>query len=192
MSPPALPALVGPPDGARAFVDVTAKLALVMAALAVGYCVLQLMVIVLLGAGGVGDGLRALNLPLSPSLSWLIAHAELLGSMMLLLSLLFLAVSWGLLRRHEWARKGFIVVLVVTALGNFAGLPLTNALFAGLQAMFPVDLLRGNEGRELIAQLDLSRWICLIMIGLTSLAFVGLHGWLALKLCRADVRHQFH
>lgn len=192
MSPPPLPAVAAPPDAARAFVDVTAKLVLVMAALSVLYCVLQLGVILLLGAAGVGDSLRALNLPLSASMSWLIAHAGSLGSMMLLLSLLFLAVSWGLLRRHEWARRGFIVVLVVTALANFAGLPLTNALFAGLQAMFPADMLHSPEGRELVAQLDISRWTCLILIGLTSLVFSGLHGWLGWKFCRPEIRRQFH
>lgn len=163
-----------------------------MAALSVLYCLLQLGVILLLGAADIGNRSLALNLPLTPSLRWLIDQAALLGLLMLLASLLFFAVSWGLLVRHEWARRGFIAILLVTALFNFVGLLFINELFAGLLAMFPVAMLDSGEGKQVVAQLDLLRWTLLIMSGLMSLAFAALHGWLALKLCKPEVLRQFH
>ncbi|MGV8960224.1 MAG: hypothetical protein ACOH1V_07530 [Stenotrophomonas sp.] len=191
MSPASLSPTPGDARGAGSFIDVTARLALVMAVLSVVYSVIQLGVIGLLGRAGVADWLQAKHLPLPTGMLWLVQHAGTLGGLMLLASLAFLAVSWGLLARREWARTGFIIFLLLTALANFACLPLIQTLFNGLPQMFPTGMLDSPQGRELLLQLQISRWTCLGIGAATAVAFAGLHGWLALKLGKPDVRAQF-
>lgn len=180
------------PSPSAAFIDVTARLSLVMAVLSVIYSVLQLAVVALLGRIGVGDWLAAHHLPVPSSLQWLMDYATPLGLLMLLLSLAFLAVSWGLLARREWARIGFIAFLLLLALANFASLPLIAPLFSALTGMLPADILHTREGQQVLAQLQLSRWVVLVTAGISALAIAALHGWLALKLGKAEIRAQFH
>ncbi|WP_305805757.1 hypothetical protein [Stenotrophomonas sp. YIM B06876] len=177
---------------AGSLVDVTARLALVVAVISVVYSAIQLGVIGLLRRAGAAQWLAAHNLPLPAGLDWLLRHAGTLGVLMLLASLALLAVGWGLLARREWARTGFIGFLLLTAVANFACLPLIQALFNGLAGMFPAGMLQTPQGQELLLQLQVSRWICLITGAATALAFALLHGWLALKLGKPDVRVQFH
>ncbi len=188
---PPLPGTGQPRSKARSFVDVTAKLALVMAVLSVLYSVLQLALVGALGLADIGHWLSVRGLAPPAGLQWLLDHAVALGVLMLLFSLAFLAVSWGLLARHEWARLGFIAFLVLVAVANFACLPLIDAMFSGLADMFPAEIFDSVEGRELWAQLQISRWTSLITGGLTSLAFAVLHGWLVIRFKREDIREQF-
>lgn len=179
------------PSPSAAFIDVTARLSLVMAVLSVLYSVLQLAVIALLGRAGVGDWLAAYQLPVPASLQWLLDYATPLGLAMLLFSLAFLAVSWGLLARREWARLSFIAFLLLVALANFACLPLIAPLFGALAGLLPADIVHTREGQQVIAQLQLGRWIVLATTGISALVIAALHGWLALKLGKAEIRAQF-
>lgn len=56
------------------------------------------------------------------SWQWLIDHAMSLSVLGAVLSVAFAWMSWALLQRREWARIGFVLVLVVTGLLNFGGL----------------------------------------------------------------------
>jgi len=188
---PSLPPLRPARPTAAAFVDVTARLSLVMAGLSVAWSLFQLLLVAALGRLDPVGWLQRQGLPVPSAMQWAAHHALSLTLLMLLLSVALLAVSWALLRRHEWGRIGFIVFLVVVALANFAMLPLVDGMFAAMQSILPAGFLDSPDGREALAQMQASRWTALISAGVTALAFAGLHGWLVIKLCRDEVRALF-
>ncbi|KRG87523.1 hypothetical protein ABB34_04545 [Stenotrophomonas daejeonensis] len=180
-----------PRSAAAAFVDVTAKLSLLMAGLSVLWCLLQLLLATLLDQFDPVGWLQRQYLPVPPALEWALHHALSLSLAMLLLALAFAAVSWALLRHRGWGRRGFIVFLVAVAVANFAMLPLLDGMFDAMQAMLPADFLATAQGREAMLQMRSGRWVALASAGITALAFAALHGWLVLRLCRPDVRALF-
>jgi len=127
-----------------------------------------------------------------PAVAWMLEQRRLLSLLGLLLSGLFLVSSWGLLRRRDWARWTFIAFLLATALLNFASLALVGQFFDGMVGMFPQEFLDSREGREFMAQMQANRIVSLVTATATALAFAGLHGWLAWKLCTPQVRAEFH
>ncbi len=176
---------------AQGFVDATARMSLIMGGLMLVYCVGQLAVVLLLEHLDFGPWLQRIGLPPSTGLRWLLDHAVALSWAMLLLTLVFMVVCWGLLRYREWGRQGFIAALVVVGVFNFASLPLVDCLFSGLLALLPEDLAGTAEGRDLLAQMQFSRWACLLTAAATSVAFAALHAWLVVRLRRAEVRQLF-
>ena len=110
---------------------------------------------------------------------------------MLLVAGLFLAAAWGLLRRREWARMAFILLLVGGALANFAALALIGPFFDGLQDMFPAEMLASPEGQRFAAQMRFNRTVTLVTSLAGALVFAALHGWIVWKLCTPAVRDQF-
>jgi len=180
------------PSGSVAtFIAATAKLSLLVAVLSVLWCLLQLLLVVLLGRFDPMDWLLRHGLSPPPSLQWALQYALALTVAMLLSSLALLAVSWAMLRHREWGRIGFIVLLVVVALANFAMLPLLDGLFDAMRAMLPAGFAATEEGRQALAQLQSGRWIALSGSGISALLVAALHGWLAFKLCRPQVRALF-
>ncbi|WP_057630345.1 hypothetical protein [Stenotrophomonas terrae] len=190
MSPPQLPA---PPaaSAAASFIAVTAKLSLVMAVMAIAWNLLQLLLVGLMGRFDVVGVLQNEGLPVPPAFIWLDQHAVSLSLLCLLLSIIFLAVSWALLKHREWGRIGFIVFLVLVALANFAFLPLIHTMFDSMQAMVPAEFLNSPQGLEMRLQLRMGLWTSLITGTAAALALAGLHAWLVVKLCRPDVRALF-
>ncbi|MCC4600434.1 hypothetical protein [Xanthomonas melonis] len=128
---------------------------------------------------------------LPSSWQWLIDHAMSLSVLGAVLSALFAWLSWALLHRREWARIGFVVVLVATGVLNFAGLALIGPLFDGVQAMLPAELLHSQEWPQLQARLQATRQIALVLAGLGALAIGGVHAALAWRLCTPAVRAEF-
>lgn len=189
--PSAPPPLHRASQTAAGFVDVTARLSLAMAVLSIGWSLLQLLLVALLGRLDPLGWLERQGLPVPAALHWAAQHALSLSVLMLLLSVALLAVSWALLRHHEWGRIGFIVFLVVVALANFAMLPLVDGLFTAMQAVLPPGFHDSADGRHAMAQMQASRWTALLSAGATALAFAGLHAWLVVKLCRDEVRALF-
>jgi len=178
-----------PPVPRTGFVTVLGRMSLLISAVG-------LLGALALAAGAValGDGTvaRIAAEPLlPPSVAWMLEQRRALALCGLLLSLLFVAASWGVLRRQEWARWAFIAFLVLTAALNFAMLPVVSQLFDGVRAAMPAALLDTREGQDLLAQLRISRAVSLGLSVATALAFAGLHGWLAWKLCTAPVRAEF-
>ncbi|MGH8053732.1 MAG: hypothetical protein ACREP4_07415 [Stenotrophomonas sp.] len=192
MKAPELPAATTPRSSAETFVDVTAKLSLVMAALAIAWSLFQLVMVAVLERLDLLDFMQSQGLPVPEAFRFIDQHALSLSALMLVVSAAFLAVSWGLFKRREWGRIGFIVFLVLVALLNFASLPLIHSLFASMQAMFPAEFLQSAEGAAFRTQLDTGRWLSLISSAVAAFAFAALHGWLVIKLQRPDVRARFH
>ncbi len=191
MIQPELPPSRSTRSPAAAFIDVTARLSLLMAGLSIAWSLFQLLLVAVLGRLDVVGWLQQQALPVPPAMQWAARHALSLTLLMLLLSVALLAVSWALLRRREWGRIGFIVFLVLVAVANFAMLPLVDGMFDAMQSILPAGFLDSPEGGKALAQMRASRWTALLSIGATALAFAGLHGWLVLKLCRDEVRALF-
>ncbi|NIK34278.1 hypothetical protein FHY15_003459 [Xanthomonas arboricola] len=137
----------------------------------------------------------ALGLPegiiLPASLQWLIDHALSLSVVGVVLSVAFAWLSWALLQRREWARVGFVAVLLVTALLNAGGLALIGPLFESVQAMLPADVVHSPEWPQLQARLQATRQAALLLTGLGVLAIGCLHAALAWRLCTPAVRAEF-
>lgn len=191
MNPPQLPPIPAAPSAAASFIAVTAKLSLLMSAVAVAWSLLQLLVVALMGRMDIIAAMQNEGLPVSAGVIWLGEHAISLSVLGLLLSIAFFAVSWALLRHREWGRIGFIVFLVLVALANFAFLPLIHGMFESMQAMVPADYLNSPQGLEMRVQLRVGLWTSLITGGVTALALAVLHAWLVIKLRRPDVRALF-
>jgi hypothetical protein len=179
--PPALPP--------SSFVSTTARLAMVMAGLGLAWSVVQLGLAALMPDRAVAELAALPEIP--PGLVWLLEQRVGLSALLLLASLLFLACSWGLLRRHEWGRIGFIVFLVLTGLLNFLALPAIDHVFDTMRDLLPAGMRETEEGRELLTQIGFSRAAAWISGLLGALAFAALHGWVAWKLCTRAVRREF-
>lgn len=188
---PELPPLRSTRSPAAAFVDVTARLSLLMAGLSIAWSLFQLLLVAVLGRLDPMGWLQQQGLPVPTAMQWAARHALSLTLLMLLSSVALLVVSWAFLRHREWGRIGFIVFLVVVALANFAMLPLVDGMFAAMQTLLPSGFQDSPDSREVLAQMQASRWTALIGAGATALAFAGLHGWLVVKLCRDEVRALF-
>ncbi|MCC8553962.1 hypothetical protein [Xanthomonas hortorum] len=150
---------------------------------------LQIMMIAIMPDAtsmGLPDGMT-----LPPSWQWLIDHALSLSIAGAVLSAAFAWLSWALLQRREWARVGFVAVLLVTGLLNFGGLALIGPLFEGVQAMLPADVLHSPEWPQLQARLQATRQLALLLTGAGVLAIGCIHAVLAWRLCTPTVRAEF-
>ncbi|HET6396552.1 MAG TPA: hypothetical protein VFF91_06895 [Pseudoxanthomonas sp.] len=181
--------MTAPPPLRTGFVTVMARICLVLAGLGVAWALAQGVLGLLLPDAVVAD--LAARQALPPALVALLRHRHALAAVLLLSSLACLAASWGLLRRREWARQAFIVLLVAGAAVNFAGLAAVDHLFDALQAMIPAPLLHGPEGQQALAQLQASRRLAFLSSLAGALVLAVLHGWIAWKLCTPEVRAEF-
>ncbi|MBO9717250.1 MAG: hypothetical protein J7507_10685 [Pseudoxanthomonas sp.] len=177
-----------PPLPATGFVTPLARISLVLAALGAAWALAQMVAVLLVPDAAVA---RLASGPDLPGLAWTLQHRHALSLAMLLLALLFLAASWGLLRRREWARWTFIVLLLAGAAANFAGLALIGPFFDAIVGIYPAQLLDTPDGRQFVAQMHFNRQATLVTSLAGALALAGLHGWIAWKLCTAAVRAEF-
>lgn len=188
--PPPLPGKAGK-SPAAAFVDVLAKISLVMGVLSVAYALCQGLVLMLVPDGftqGLFEQGSEFLPPLPGTLRWLLDHLALLTWIMLLSSLAFLVIAYGMLRRHNAARIAFIVFLVIGTLGNFASIILMLEVLhwmEGIGANLPAD-----SGMQ--EQIRASNLWSMAMGIVSAIAFAALHGWIVWKLCTAQVRNQFN
>lgn len=120
----------------------------------------------------------------SPML-WIFDNLGLLNFLSLLSSALFAVVSYGLLKRFEWGRKGFVLFLAASALFGLLG----AAVFVHF-----LSLTSGMAGAD-IAEIDpafqsLQSAMQAAVVVATSLVAV-LHGAIIWKLYRPSIRAEF-
>lgn len=180
-APPSLPR--------TGMVTVMAKISLLLGAVGVAVALLQLLGALLMSDAAVAAMVRRPEFP--AGLAWMLEWRVWLSWLCLLLSVLFLASAWGLLRRHPWARWVFIAFLVGGAALNFAGLAVIDPVFDGLIGMFPAEFLDTREGREFVAQMQGTRLVSWVTGGIGALTLAVLHGWIVWKLCIAPARDEF-
>lgn len=177
------------PPPAAAFVTVLGRVSLVLAGLGTVWALLQLLLGLRVPDGLVAE--LAAEGVIPPLLARLLDWRHVLSLALLALSLLLLAVAWGLLRRHEWARLAFVALLVAGAIANFAGLAAIDPFFDSLQGLVPASTTHGPDGLAFAAQLASSRRLVWATSVAGALAIAGLHGWIAWQLCTAPVRAEF-
>ena len=180
--PPPLPA-------ATSFVTLLGRISTVLAVLGVLGALAQMLFAVLLPDTAVAQVVAQPEAP--TAVVWVLQHRSALALAMLAMSLLFLAVSWGLLKRQEWGRLGFIALLLLGAAANFAALLLVDPFLDGLHHMFPAQMLDSLEGQQFIAQMRFNRNMAYASGLLGAVAIAALHGWIVWKLCTAAVRAEF-
>ncbi|KAF1715523.1 hypothetical protein CSC74_13195 [Pseudoxanthomonas yeongjuensis] len=130
-------------------------------------------------------GVIAPEAQLPPAMLWVFGNLGLLNFLSLLSSALFAAVSYGLLKRFEWGRVGFVLFLAASAL---AGL-------LGAIAFVHVLSLASGMGATDIAELDpafqsLQSAMKVAMIAAALLVAI-LHGAIIWKLYRPEIRAEF-
>ena len=126
-------------------------------------------------------------LPALPGmLRWLLQNLLPMAWVTLLSAVAFLAISYGVLKRSNAARLGFIVFMVLGTLMNFASIAV---LIAALDWVNAIGAKIDDEG--VLQQIRASNMVSMAMGVVSALAIAGLHGWIIYKLCTADVRAQF-
>ena len=174
------------PPPRSSFVTVMAGLTLALAVLGVAGNTLQALLVLAFPQSADLAALLPPGTPLPAALAWLGRHALALSLWSALGSALMGVVSWALLRRREWARLAFIALLLLAAAANFACIPLVD----GALAMTPPA-----GGGDAAAQMDEAlapvRAALHAMLWIGALAIAGLHGWIAWRLCRPEIRAEF-
>ena len=171
-----------------AFVTITAKVSIALGILATLYAVLQVIAaLVLLGQVDTGAVLGFLaTQPIPAPALWVLTHLTTIAVGFLAVSLAFLAVSVGLLRRRAWGWWGFVLFMVLGAAVNFAGVAVIDATFSWVQA------LPGQPGlAQLQQELAALHLLTLATLWGSALVFAVLHGLVVWQLCRPDVRAEF-
>ena len=168
---------------------------LVLSVLTLVWSMCQLAGAMMLEAWDARAWLAGHNVVASGLLGWLLSHAVSLSWLQLLSCFPCLAIAAGMLRMRNWARQGFIALLLITAVLNLAVLPLMDRLLMDMIQMISshADALDvADSYAEAYEQLRHTR----IMIWLSSLlpllALSGIHVWLAMRYRKADMRTLFN
>jgi len=92
-----------------------------------------------------------------------------------------LAASVGLLKRKEWARKVYVVTLILVSVLQVVWM---IAMLGSMESMmFHGDVLGGASKVFIV--------VMKILMGLTTLAGSALNVWIAIKLMKKEVRMEF-
>ena len=188
--PPPLPGSARKSPAAN-FVDVLGKISILLGVLGVAYALVQWAVLMLLPDDFMGRAfaMASEELPPLPSmLRGLLDHLDAMAWATLLSSLFFLVVSWGVLKRNNTARIGFIAVMVLGTLMNFASIVL---LMQMLDWINQIGTSLQVEGQGMPGQMQASNAVSMGMGVISALAFAALHGWIIYKLCTPAVRAEF-
>lgn len=170
------------------FVTPLAAISLALGGLGLASNALQLLVAWSLPASGLAAGLLPPGLPVPAPLAWLEAHLAGLSLAGMLGSAVLAWMSWGLLQRREWARRAFIAGLALTALADFAVLPLLDGLFTGVaDGAMPSGVDAGSLRATLHALEQALFWSCLA----GAVLIAALHAWIGWQLCRPAIRAEF-
>lgn len=188
--PPPLPGTARKSAAAN-FVDVLGKISLLLGVLGVLYALAQWAVLMLLPDDFMQRAFATADeqLPPLPSmLRWLLDHLDALAWIALLSALLFLLASWGVLKRNNPARLGFIALMVLGTLMNFASIALLMQMVAWMDQL---GIRMEEHGQGMAGQMQASNAISMGMGVASALAFAALHGWIIYKLCTPAVRAEF-
>lgn len=116
---------------------------------------------------------------------WMLGHITWLFVAFTVVSTWALVVSIGLLRRRNWARIGFIALMLFGILYQFAGLALQWFMMADM------GLVGADAPPEFVRQFETMRYLMLAFGVLMGLAFGALFGWLAWKLMQPPIIAEF-
>ncbi|MEO8366250.1 MAG: hypothetical protein ABI538_08590 [Pseudoxanthomonas sp.] len=130
-------------------------------------------------------GVIAPGVELPSALRWTFAHLGLLNFLSLLSSALFAAVSYGLLKRLEWGRMGFVLFLAASALAGLLGAFALVHVLSLASGMASADIAEIDPTFE---QLQSAMKVVMVV---AAILVAILHGAIIWKLYRAEIRAEF-
>jgi len=122
---------------------------------------------------------------LPSAMAWVFGNLGLLNFLSLLSSVLFAAVSYGLLKRFEWGRVGFALFLAASALAGIVG----AAVFAHFLSVAYDMNDAGIAGIDPAFQRMQSAMKVAMVVA--ALLVAVLHGAIIWKLYRPEIRAEF-
>lgn len=174
------------PTPASTFVTVMAYISLALGALGVVSGALQAVMLVLVPPGELMRGqFAAGSMALPPAMSQVFDHLGLLNLLSLLFSAAFTVASWGLLKRREWGRLGFIAGLVLGAIFGFAMMFWMMQLMAWMGTQAGADLAAADP----LFQSMQSAMKIMMVVAAALIAVI--HGAIIWKLCTPAIRAEF-
>ena len=174
------------PTPASTFVTMMAYISLALGALGVVSSALQALMLVSVQPGELmRQQFEAGGMALPPAMLEVFDHLGLLNLLSLLFSAAFTAASWGLLKRREWGRLGFIACLVLGAILGFATMFWMMQLMAWMNGLMGADLAAADpmfQGMQSAMK---------IMMAVAAVLVAALHGAIIWKLCTPAIRAEF-
>lgn len=166
------------------FVTVLAWFSIVVSALMIVTSLLQNLMVHMLVPPDAFDQLSQQNngAPIPPFALFMFKHFKLIVFSFFLLSIFLLISSIGLLKRKNWARIAFIVMLGLGIAWTVAMLPMQNSM------MNDMTKSMGSE-----APAEVQNFVTIfrgVMLGFV-IVFTAIHAWLLYKLCTPQIRAEF-
>jgi len=170
------------------FVTVVAWIFIVLAGFATVIGILQnIMIATMFPAGEMQQaGHQAANAHLPGYASLMFNHVQLIFLLVLLVFFATFVAAVGLLKRKNWARIGFIVLMSLGILWNLAGLILMF-YFLGTSADMPPDAKSQAFAEQFNTMRNVMFAFNLVFVG----GFVALFGWIIKRLASAETRREF-
>lgn len=167
------------------FVTAMAWISIALGALGAVSGVIQAAVLPALPIDAMLQQLEGADAALPPALAWVFGHLQSLNLLSLLSSALFAWVSWGLLKRREWGRLGFIAFLALGALAGIVGAAWFGRVLDGLGGGGAL----AEAGVDPLLQSLQSAMRAMMWLGAVAVAL--LHGAIVWKLCTPAIRAEF-
>lgn len=169
------------------FVSILAWVFIVLSAGATAVSVLQSLMLYLLFPraemkAALASGLQAQSIPWGARV--MVSHFEVFIWGFLVVSVVMLVTAIGLLRRWNWARRIFILLMALGIVWNFVGLFLQYWLFADVPV--PMD----NPG-EFSSAMQAMMLAMRIFTALVAVVMSGVMGWVMWKLTRPAIATEF-
>lgn len=171
------------PAARSGFVDALALVSLALGALGVASSLLQFVSVPMFDALQPQRLFAQFGIALPAQLQWMLDHLGLLNGISLVASASTAWASWGLWKRREWGRVGFIAVLAAGALACIGGAAWCLRLFDAM-LMQAGTLLDDNDLRAALRLLHATTWCGTALV-------VLLHAGIAWKLCTRAIRAEF-
>jgi len=161
---------------------------IILAGLSVAFGLIQFVVVHAfvdqdaLTAGITAPG-RGGNLP--ASVLWLFAHIEALTTWFLMLSGVTLAASIGLLKRRNWARWTFVVLMLLAIVFHLWGLYVQHDLMQWMPAAM------GMPGSSMSGGVHATMTVLWVVSVAFALGFSAVFAWIAYKLITPAIAAEF-
>jgi uncharacterized membrane protein len=180
------------PPAKSSFVTVVAWVFIVLAGFATFLSLLQNLMVTLMPQDMFNAPLQDTTLtrvmPGAPRL--IFAHLRLLVAAMLILCLVTLTSAVGLLRRRNWARVLFIVLLGLGVVYNIAAIFLQQSFFTSMNS-FNAHLQTDSSFRHVNQDFAQMMGAMRAFMIFFSLGFAGLFVWIIFRLMSYEVRLEF-
>lgn len=176
------------PEGRSTFVTALAWSFIVLGVVSVAWGLVQFLVIqVFVDQEALRAGMRTEHSveKLPEAVRFILSNIKLLATVMLVASAAMLWISIGLLQRRNWARWGFIALMVLAAAGHLA--PLAGG--AGM-VTWATDLLSGAGGGVHQSVSGAAR-VAWLVFAVLNLLLAAVFAWIGWKLTRPEVRAEF-